>query len=500
VADSGYLGFLYKKTALRGLTTGFRKSDPIFRTTEYKGYVSIGGEHRYSVESEARRAFTRAVGELNRNMGRAVKMGALPLKIPTGFINWMFQSYIPKVKYSKYLDVKAETEKKLGRPLNPKNPKDAPILIDIIKEQQNFYGMMNERLFGRSGTVTTALRFYFLAPGYAEGNYRTMLKSLIQWGGKEGFKANRSRSNIINSWLISGIAATVATLILTGKPPKKPEQLEDARDLFKIDTGKIDAKGQRIMIDLLTYDKDYWNVAFNSLRGRPDVAMRESIRRIGGMKAPTADVIVDFALMSMGRAVYDWKGDRITEITDPWLRKAMKLTVHEIKKIEPIPMSVFKQARRREIDKTTAAIETLLGIRPTKTEKDKREQALLSKMYSLRGQREELSWYIGKSSDPEGLVKRYNKTVNEILESPYMPKSMKNEWGPKLLVDFEKAKLWKRYPAEKMTITELEKAIRKHTYKQVTRHTDGTISYAGQPHRGWENKVKRMKEILEKKK
>ncbi len=492
IADSGYFGFLYKPTATRGFTRGFRTNDPIFRTTAYKDYVRHGGGHRYSVESEARRTFNRAVDELNRNMGLAVKVGALPLKIPTGFVNWMFQSYIPKVKYSKFLDVVAEQEKKLGRILT------SPEKIDIIKEQQNFYGMMNERLFGRSGTVTTITRFWWMSPGYAEGNYRSMLKALLQWGGKTGFKANRSRSNIINSWLITGIAATVGTLAFTGKPPRKPETLDDARDLFKIDTGKSDEKGRKIMIDLMTYDKDYWNVAFNILRLRPDVAIGKSWKRIGGMKAPTADIIVDLALMAMGKAVYDWKGDRVVEITDPFLLKAMKLTKHEVEKLVPISVSVFQQSKKRDIDTTVAAIETLLGFRPTKTEQDIREQKIISKMYSLAGQREEMSYYIGQSTDPKRTVAKYNKTVNGILNSPYIPKSMKDEWGPRLLVDYDKVVTWKRFPAGKMTDLELRRAYDAHTLSVPYKRRGEPFRQIGEPKKGSERRVGELKAEAQK--
>lgn len=432
VADSGYLGFLYKKTATRGFTTGFRKNDKIYRTKEYKDYINHGGGHRYSVESESRRAFSQAVNELNKNMGIAIKAGSLPLRIPVKFVDWMFNSYIPKVKYAKYLDNIIEQEKKLGRSLKSSEK------IDIIKEQQNFYGMMNERLFGRSGTVTTGLRFYFMSPGYAEGNYRTMIKSATQWGGKEGFKANRSRSNIVNSLILTGILGTVGTMIMTGKPPKVPETPEDLRDLFKIDTGKKDDKGRRIMVDMMTYDKDYWQVAFNVLKGRPDVAVKNAIKRIGGMKAPTADMIVDMALVSMGRAVYDWKGDRITEITDPFLTRAMKITVHEIKKLEPISVSVYKQSRKKDIDKRIAAIESLLGFRPTMSEKDKRENEILKRIYSIRGQKEELDLYLGGIKEPRKAVERYNKTVKDILDSPITPPPMKAVWEPKLIIDIEK--------------------------------------------------------------
>ncbi|HUW23899.1 MAG TPA: hypothetical protein VMW39_07700, partial [bacterium] len=293
--DSGYFGFAYKKTAVRGATFGFRENDPIFRSPEYLEYIELGGGHKYSAEFQSKKIVTDFVDKVNRGnfLGAFTKIGIFPAKIPKGFVNWMFNRFIPKVKYAKYLDFVAKREKDLGRMTTDKEK------IEIIKEGQNFYGMMNERLFGRSGTVTTALRFVFLAPGYAEGNYRTIIKSFSQWGVKGTYGAGRSRFNIVNSLLLTGILATVGTLIFTKKLPEKPKKIEDIRDLFKVDTGYVDDKGRRVMIDLMTYDKDYWNVTFNILRGRPDVAITQSVTRLGGMKAPTAEMLWDFSGMLM---------------------------------------------------------------------------------------------------------------------------------------------------------------------------------------------------------
>lgn len=431
VADSGYFGFLHKKTALRGFTRGFKKNDPIFKTEAYKDYIKHGGGHRYSVESQSMEIINKMTAKINKNANIGTKIGMLPINIPLGFVNWMFNKYIPKVKFAKYADVVAEKELKLGRLLKSSEK------IDIIKEQQNFYGMMNERLFGRSGTFTTAMRFYFLSPGYAEGNYRTMIKAATQWGGKggEGFRASRSRSNIVNSLLITTMLSTIGTLILTGKAPKKPETLEDVRDLMKIDTGKVDDKGRRIMIDMATYDKDYWNIAFNVLKGKPVKAVDEAIRRIGGMKAPSADLMWDLAGIAMGKKIYDWKGDKIVEITDKPLEKLMKIAIHEIKKIEPISFSVYKQARRKGIDRFIATLETLAGVRTTKTEKDKREQQIISRIYSLKGQQEELYLYLKDTNKPYEMIQKYNDKVRNILESDMVPEKMKKEWEPKLRVD-----------------------------------------------------------------
>ncbi len=451
VADSGYLKFL-SPTATRGVTRGFKKDDPIFKTVVYRDYIELGGGHHFSIEAEAQRELVDMFDKISRGnyLGGMVNMGLVPLKTPVAFVEWMFNSYIPKLKYAKYLDVVAKGKKKLGRPLKD-NEK-----INIIKEGQNFYGEMNERLFGRSGTVTTALRFVFMAPGFAEGNYRTILKGLFQWGvtaklvkkptGKLGikiergknFNANRSRGNMFNSLLLTAILATVGTLILTKKWPEKPKTLEDLRDLFKIDTGIVDDKGRRVMIDLLTYDKDYWNVMFNILKGRPDVAVSESIRRIGGMKATTLGLFSDLSKLMMGEVLYDWKGDRIFEITDPFLDQMLKLAVYELNRAEPISVSVFRQSRKREASITLSIIQMLAGVRPTKTEADKRKQKVLSRIYSLKGQQEELYQYLGTIRDPRGAIEEYNNLVMRILNSEMVEPEVKKEWEPKLIVDVDR--------------------------------------------------------------
>ena len=463
VADSGFLGFLFKPTALRGFTTGFKTSDPIFKTPEYKDYIKHGGGHRFSVDVEAQRAFSDIVGKMNESSQKIIKGAALPIRIPEAFVRWMFENYIPKVKYSKYLDFKLEQESKLGRELTSAEK------IDIIKEQQNFYGEMNERLFGRSGTVTTAMRFLFMAPGFAEGNVRTMLKATLQWGqalppgpgvptltpgepdaippGEPGelpprdrrvFNASRSRSNIINSFIITAAAATVSTMIMTGKPPKKPETAKDVRDLFKIDTGRVDASDKKIMIDLMSYDKDYWNVFGNIATGQPGRAVKDTWKRMGGMGATTASVIADMHQMSMGNAIYDWKENRVVEITDPFLQKVFKLAVHELAKAEPISMSVYEQARDKDLSVVLSAATALAGVRLTKTEEDKRDQEALSTMFSLRDQKEQLQFYLGTIDDPRDKIAKYNHTVNRILNSTIVSEEIKEEFEDKLIINEER--------------------------------------------------------------
>ncbi|KKK52882.1 hypothetical protein LCGC14_3100440, partial [marine sediment metagenome] len=121
--------FLHKRTATRGLTTGFKQGDPIFKTPEYKDYIAHGGGHRFSIDSEAQRTFSAAIEKMGKAGGIA-KGVALPFALPEKFVRWMFENYIPKVKYSKYLDTAREQEVKLKRSLT------SAVKIDILTLQK----------------------------------------------------------------------------------------------------------------------------------------------------------------------------------------------------------------------------------------------------------------------------------------------------------------------------------------------------------------------------
>ncbi len=443
VADSGYLGWIYKPTALRGFTFGFRKSDPRFKTEEYKKYIEHGGGHRFSIESEAERAFVRALdkltkplievaGKAGKGLEAAAQVVISPITIPKGYVRWLFENYIPEVKYSKYLDHVNEMQKKLGRALT-----DAEH-VEVIKEGQNFYGMMNERLFGRSGTVTTVLRLKFMAPGFAEGNYRTMLKAISQWGQDGTWNAGRSRANIVNSLILTAIAATIGTLAFTGRWPKKPKTAADIRDLFKVDTGKVDSKGRKIMIDMMTYDKDYWAVFGKPLVGQAGEVPAEVIRRLGGMTATTFEVISDLNQLSMGKSLYDWKGDRIVEITDPFLKRAAGLIAHELQKVEPISTNIYRQSRDKGLTRMAAAITTLAGLRPTTSEKDRRESQIISRIFSLRDRQERLYHFLGSIKNPRRHINDYNKIAQSVLDNPITTTDMKLKWGKNLVIDTDR--------------------------------------------------------------
>jgi len=493
IADTGFLGF-YKgtsRTGFKALFTNMTK-DPALRPA-YRDYIEHGGGHQYSIESEAQRAVKSMMHELDAGSRVILKGVAAPFKVPVGFVNWMFEQYIPAVKFGKYLDSVGEAVGKQGRELTSVEK------IELIKEQQNFYGMMNERLFGRSGTVTTALRFIFMAPGYAEGNYRTMFKAATQWGrGAEGYSAGRSRRNIVNSWVVTGTLATIGTIILTGKPPEKPEDLDDVRDLLKIDTGKRDQHGDRIMIDLASYDKDYWNVAFNTLRGRPDKAVTESLKRIGGMKATSFEMLHDAQSLFLGKAIYDWKGDMVYRPTDPFVEKMAELFAHELRRLVPISVSVFSQSRNKGLDDSVAAMEALIGLRPTYDEDTLSKRAAMRDCWDLREKREALAWRLDQYKDPWGAIEYYNEQVKRVLKPDFVPNDMRQEWEKKLLIDPVRVLNWKHFPPHAMTLAQLRKAIASHIYKKPYTRSDGRRYPAGHPHTGYEDRVATLRAELQK--
>lgn len=418
-------------SSLRGLTTGFRTDDPVFKTPEYRNYIGLGGGQRTSIEAESQKVFSEVVTALGKP-GVALKTAISPLIIAREFTEWMFNSYIPKLKYAKYLDTVAQREKSLGRGLSDAEK------INIIKEGQNFYGEMNERLFGRSGTTTSILRFIFLAPGFAEGNYRTIAKGATQWGVGDSFSASRSRRNVVNSLILKAIGATIGTMILTGKAPKRPTNAEEIRDSFKIDTGKTDDKGRKILIDTLTYDKDYYNLLFGWAQKGTTSLFKEIARRVGGMKAPLADMTVDLVLVAFNRDIYDWKGDKVIRKTDPILVKLRELALFELEKTEPISVSVFRQGLNRGMNMPIAFLQAITGVRPTLTEAELRKAEVLREIYELWGEREEVFISVRTVNKPRARIAAFNKNVVRIMGSKKVDPGIKEEFESELFIDTEK--------------------------------------------------------------
>jgi len=429
IADSGLLGFLNPRKwpglGRQTLARGFRENDPIFKTAEYTEYIRNGGGHHYSIESDAQRAVQRVL--TSKQYGPLWRAARVPLRLtlglPNGFVRWMFQSYIPKLKYDKYLQEVAALEKRAGRKASAADHQA------IIREGQNFYGEMNERLFGRSGTATSILRFFFLAPGFREGNYRTMAKALLQKSAK------RSRRNIPQSLLLSGILASVGTRIMTGQWPDVPHSLDELRDLFKIKTPWKDHRGRTIYIDMLTYDRDYWDElvvpAWKLLTGKPLEAAEELvgtfIKTIGGMKSPTLAICTDIARLSMGQPIVDYFRRPIFYEHDPPLTKLAKWAQHAWVQAEPISVGVAKRMVKRKTHPAVAVLAAAAGLRPSLSEKDRKVAKVVRDVFSLRDEQEELYYKLGKMSRPRAAIEKYNKIVDRILADRELPDDLRDD-------------------------------------------------------------------------
>ncbi|MHA2086577.1 MAG: hypothetical protein ACXABD_22785 [Candidatus Thorarchaeota archaeon] len=204
------------------------------------------------------------------------------------------------------------------------------------------------------------------------------------------------------------------------------------------------------------------------------------------MKAPTAKMISDLYDMMQGKTLYDWKDDKVYHITDPLLQKVGKLIAHETKELIPISASVYKQSRQRGIDRTTAAIETLLGFRPGRTERDKKEFEIVRDIWDMRDKREKLSYKLNSYDDPWAAVERYNKTLDNIVDNKFMTDELKEKID-NLKIDPKKVITWKRFPIERLTEAQLRVSIREHVSMKT-----------GKVHKGWEERVRELREELKK--
>lgn len=327
---------------------------------KYLDYVNLGGGAGYSAEMDA-------AGQLQRGLeriGRGNILGGVPralagiAKSPfipggPGFSNWMFHDFIPTLKFAKYDADVSNSEARLGRPLSDAEK------IRIIKRNQNFYGEMNERLFGRSSTATQALRIPFTAPGYGEGNFRTVGRAL---------SGDPKAARFIASTLVTtALASTVATRILTGHWPPVPQSRKELRDVFKIQTGMKDQASRPLNVDAMTYDKDFW-LAAGLLSGgyATDVNPgEEARRRVSGGESPAMQLVSDLAQWVHTGKVSNYKGQDIIKPGQTWGQKGKALLGEATDIVQPIPVSTYREAREKGFSVPAAIASGVTGIRAT---------------------------------------------------------------------------------------------------------------------------------------
>lgn len=337
------------------------------------------------------------------------------------YTRWLFQYMIPTVSYSHFKNEMLKKEAKLGRPLTDAEKQQ------IIIEGQNLYGEMNETLLGRSGTMTTLLRLIWQFPGYSEGNFRTMYKALFQWG--KDSPGDRSRSNIVNSLILAFITAQIGRLFVGTFKKDPPERPEDVRDMWKIDTGIVDDKGRAVMVDMLSYDKDYWNVLGKALLGPREDIVGDALKRFGGIKSPAFQLTEDLIAVMMGKAITDWKGDQIYHFTDPWVHKVISIGRKEFEAIGvPISFSGISRSKTRGFDTMQSILVSLAGVNIDYTEKQRRLFKQRTALGDIRESRIDKMRDLRTVRNPREYAKKFNAIIDRAVKSDLLPAEMKAEF------------------------------------------------------------------------
>ena len=435
IVDSGSSLGMFKPSTWKKLTK-YKIDDEIMKSKEYLEYVSLGGGHNSSMEIESRQAMKKWIeGEL-RWHNALLKIPYKVTRATTGkFTDWTFEKYIPGIKYAKYLqEVDAQREKQGTEPTDAQK-------IEIIKIGQNFYGEMNEKIFGRSATVTSAMRFAFLAPGFREGNYRTMLRAFDaaipgKYGNKLGGPLGRdwrSFRNIPLFLTLSMLAAQMASLILTGEGPEPPEEGENPeewlRDLFKVRTGQKDNKGRPIMLDLMTSDKDYYEQLVSpfikTITGRPDDGLYKFgstlAHTFGGMTSSFRSMVNDVDTVLQGKVLVDWKGERVWYESDSGATKFGKFLMKQLSNYEPIPSSTERQMRDRGLGAMERFLYTGFAMRVSHSEIEKRRSSLWRKFFDMRDKRTELQKMAKENELSQHEIDKFNDLLDDAMTVKAIP-------------------------------------------------------------------------------
>ncbi len=405
---------MFDPAGYKNIAKSFKTDRSWQKTPEYDEYLRLGGGHSYSQESQAlaRRSFTKFLDRVNTGnyLGATTHAIIGTINIPSQITKWLFDSFIPRMKFEQFrADVVAQ-ESKLGYGISDAKK------IDVIKTNQNFYGEMNERLFGRRSTLTSALRLVFSAPGYGEGNFRVAGKALgmnqdilgkflskdvlnsagFKQAAKEaGANYNqkggaRSARFVAQSLLTAFILASVGTYIYTKKLPKIPKNENDTRDLFKIHTNMKDGNGDDIYFDMMSYQKDFWTLYGNAAFGQFGQILPDLQTRFGGATSGVAQVMTDMSLLIENKMIYDYKGTPIYNKTDTFAEKIQKFIGYLAGEVQPISSSSYQQGVQKSGNALQAAALSYFGISSATSEDVKDLKAMRNDLFSLRDDRDKV--------------------------------------------------------------------------------------------------------------
>lgn len=409
---------------------------------QYKEYINLGGGHKYSVESQALQSqFMKGIDRMMRGnyIGGALRTfiggaNAVSKFLPgsPAYVKWLFDTSIPKIKYDAYKIKVQGKEASLGRSLTDAEK------ISIIRENQNFYGEMNERLFGRSSTATSALRLLFNAPGFFEGNIRRILN--VPFG--EGIKGRaKNISFIFNSMVTLLVTAAIATRLYTGKWRKLPNNPKDYRDLLKVDTGQKDGDGNPVMVDLASFEKDDYSIFGNLVTGQPGKIPQDLAARTTGLYSSPFKIMTDVASIMEGKNLVDYKNAPIYFRTDSLATKVNKFLIYEGLEAQPISTSSFGQSQKKGLGVLESAGQAMTGLTPTNTEAVKELKSIRQDYFSLEDAQKQKQIELNKlrKENPSEAVKQMKEfndsqrakqkdmqtQINDLIERGIDPKTVR---------------------------------------------------------------------------
>jgi hypothetical protein len=391
---------------------------------EYQDYVASGEARKSSMEVEAVSGMQKAIDKFNSGnpLGGTIRgvTALLNSKLVPGspeFVRWQFEDFIPTLKFNRWVNDVKIRERQLGRTLTRGEK------IAITRRIQQFYGEMNEKLYGRSGTVSSAMRLGFMFPGYGEGNFRTTFSSLNLKDVLSGKgEARTNLKYVANSLIATTTLATIGTAIMTGKFPDVPKKLEDIRDLFKIKTGQKDGNGENIYIDLMTYDKDFWAVYGNLATLKPQKIPTDLGTRVGNAVSPFAKILTDMSLLTTGQMIYDYKNTPVWYSTDNFTTKWKKFLIHEGGELAPITAGTFGQSQQKGSNILESTGTAVVGLRPTTSERVKQVKQVRNDIYTLLDSKREKQIELNKlvKENPKEAKKEmdeFNQDIKDKLVS-----------------------------------------------------------------------------------
>jgi len=445
---------------------------------EFKDYVNLGGGKGYSFDVQAQKQIDVMMEKIQKGnfLGGILRApaGLAEQKwIPAspGMIKWMFNDFIPSLKYTKFQQMVDGIQERMGRPATDGEK------IETIKTINNWYGEMNERLFGRSATVTSALRLIFSAPGYGEGNFRTMLKSIEEITGAlskreftpEGLKNTKFIASTLFTTLLMG---TIGTLFATGKAPEAPKNGNDVRDLFKIKTDLKDGNGDTVFFDMMTYDKDYWSLFGNLATGKPGKVPQDLGKRVAGATSSTFRLTNDLSTIMNGGTVYDFKGSPIFFKTDDLNVKLKKFMQYEGVAAQPISLGTLTQSTEKGVGPIAAIAASVIGVRSTTSEMVKEMKQARSDLFSLQDSKKSRQIELNKMAgeNPEEAARQafeFNKEQIKKLADLAKKTGIKTDLHKSVLDRYLIEKVKDKKVAKGTNLEEMFKAYKKTKNKKV---------------------------------